>query len=128
MDKPAYRLLIIDDSMEILSLLNEFFTKSNFEVVPVSNGLDGLKLIESEAERFDLIITDIVIPDISGIGIISIAKKKHPNTPIIGITGWGEHPQALAAEAKADAIIEKPFDLDELNTIITDLIAKRQKS
>ena len=122
MDKP-YKLLIIDDNEEILNALYDFFSKKKYEVVSASDGLDGLKLLETEKKGFDLIITDLVMPNISGVGLISIIKKKYPDMPVIAITGWGEHPEALATEAQADRVLEKPFELSELDTLIRELLS-----
>lgn len=124
MDKPN-KLLVIDDDAEVLSTLNNFFRKKNYDVTSAANGLDALKLLESGTELFDLIITDLVMPDISGVAIISIVKKKFPDIPVIAITGWGEHPEALAAEANADLILEKPFELSYLEKKIIELIPKK---
>jgi DNA-binding NtrC family response regulator len=121
----TYRLLVIDDSQEILVALSKFFTKKNYEVVTAADGLDGLKLIKTDAKGFDLVITDLVMPDISGVGIISIIKEKYPETPVVAITGWGEHPEALAIEAQADHVLEKPFDLQELNQLVEGLISTK---
>ncbi len=122
MDNP-YRLLIIDDNKEILTALTDFLSKKKYDVVSASDGLDGLKLIETEQQGFDLIITDLVMPNISGVGLISIIKKKFPDLPVIAITGWGEHPEALATEAQANRVLEKPFDLSELDTLIRELLS-----
>jgi len=122
MDKP-YKLLVIDDNKEILNALYDFFSKKKYEVVSASDGLDGLKLLETDKQGFDLIITDLVMPNISGVGLISIIKKKYPDMPVIAITGWGEHPEALATEAQADRVLEKPFELSELDTLIRELLS-----
>ncbi len=119
------KLLIIDDSKLILTTFSKFFKKKNYSVTTASNGLDGLKLLENQNETFDLIITDIIIPNISGIGVISIIKKKYPNMPVIAITGWGEHPEALAVEAQADHVLEKPIQLSELDKIVTQLLSTK---
>ncbi len=118
-----YRLLIIDDNKEILTALTDFLSKKKYEVVSASDGLDGLKLLETEQQGFDLVITDLVMPNISGVGLISIIKKKFPDLPVIAITGWGEHPEALATEAQANRVLEKPFDLSELDTVIRELLS-----
>ena len=76
----------------------------------------------------DLIITDIVMPHISGIGVISIVKDKYPNIPVIAITGWGENPEMLAAEAQADRVMKKPFDLTKLDVLVKDLITDKNNS
>jgi DNA-binding response OmpR family regulator len=126
--KKPYRLLIIDDSEEILAALTDFFTGKKYTVFSASNGLDGLKLLETEKMGFDLIITDIVMPHISGIGVISIVKDKYPNIPVIAITGWGENPEMLAAEAQADRVMKKPFDLTKLDVLVKDLITDKNNS
>ena len=117
-----YRLLIIDDNKEILTALTDFLSKKKYDVVSASDGLDALKLLETEQQGFDLVITDLVMPNISGVGLISIIKKKFPDLPVIAITGWGEHPEALATEAQANRVLEKPFDLSELDTVIRELL------
>jgi DNA-binding response OmpR family regulator len=121
MKKPI-NILIIDDAEEVLNSLKRFFSKQNYNVTVAGNGLEGLKHLETEDARFDLIITDLVMPSISGVAIISIAKKKLPDTPIIAITGWGEHPEALAKEANADIVLEKPFKLPDLEKHVKELL------
>lgn len=124
-DNPSTRLLIIEDNEEVLRSLKKYFTKKNYEVVTASNGLDGLKAYEGDPSGFDLIITDLVMPNISGVAIISLVKKKSPQIPVIAITGWGEHPEALATEAQADLVLEKPIELDRMDRFIGDLLNKK---
>jgi DNA-binding response OmpR family regulator len=125
MGKP-YKLLIIDDSEEILSALSNYFTKKKYDVFSASNGLDGLKLLDEEGQNFDLVITDLVLPNISGVAVISIVKNRFPNMPVIAITGWGEHPEALAKEAHADLVMEKPFKLPDLEKAARELLERNQ--
>ena len=123
MDK-KYRLLIIDDSEETVAGLEHFFSKT-YKVFTAPDGLEGLKLFETEPEGFDLVITDLVMPYISGVGVISIIKKKYPGTPIIAVTGWGEQPGALATEAQANIVLEKPIELPELDKLVSELLEKK---
>jgi DNA-binding response OmpR family regulator len=125
MDK-KHRLLIIDDSKETVAGLKSFFSQ-NYDVLTAFNGLDGLKVFEQNEKNVDLVITDLVMPEISGVGVISIIKKKYPGTPVIAITGWGEHPGALATEADADMVLDKPFELAELDKHVRDLLAKKSR-
>ncbi|MGD8959143.1 MAG: response regulator [Desulfobacteraceae bacterium] len=117
------KLLIIDDNEEVLISLYNYFNEKNFQVDSAANGLDALKLIEAEQGRYDVIITDLIMPSISGVAVISIVKKKYPKIPVIAITGYGEHPEALATEAHADLVLEKPFELPDLDRIITDMLS-----
>ena len=70
-----YKMLVIDDSKETVAGLYHFFSRK-YEVVTAEDGLEGLKLFESEDAGFDIVITDLVMPYISGVGVISIIKKK----------------------------------------------------
>ena len=123
--KNPYRLLIIDDNEEILSSLHQYFSARKYDVVAISNGLDALKLLETGKEKFDIVITDIVLPNISGVGIISIIKKKSPDIPVIAMTGWGEHPETLAEEARADLILGKPIRFPDLFKSVTALLPEK---
>ena len=122
-EKP--RILVIDDSKETVAGLQSFFN-NKYIVLTAENGLDGLKHFEEDDNGIDLVITDLVMPDISGVGVISIVKKKYPGIPVIAITGWGEHPEALATEADADLVLEKPFELAELDKHVSDMLAKKK--
>ena len=119
-------ILIIDDNEEILSSLETFLNKKDYRVVAASNGLDGLKLYEATNGDFDLVITDLIMPNIGGVALISIFKERTPELPIIAITGYGEQPESLAREAMADVVMEKPFKLDELEASIKRLLKHKR--
>ena len=125
MEKPS-KLLLIDDDESVLANLCYFLSDKKYDVSSASDGLEGLKLLETEEQGFDLVITDLVMPNISGVGLIAIIKKKFPSLPVIAITGWGEHPETLATEAQADQILEKPFELSELDKVINQLISSKK--
>ena len=121
----TFKLLIIDDNKEILDALCEFLSKKKYDITSANNGLEGLKYLEKEEQGFDVVITDLIMPDISGVALISIIKKRFPDTLVIAITGWGEHPEALATEAEADHVMEKPFELSELEKSLKKLLSSK---
>jgi CheY-like chemotaxis protein len=116
------KLLVIDDNEEILISLNRYLSKKQYDVVSVNNGLDALKLLEASAGNFDLVITDLVMPNISGVAVTAIIKKQYPQIPVIAITGYGEQPEALAKEVHADLVMDKPFKLNILGDNIQNLL------
>jgi YesN/AraC family two-component response regulator len=116
------RVLLIDDSEITVDGLKSFLDKK-YEVSTACNGLEGLKVFEEYGRQPDLVITDLVMPLISGYGLIPILKEQSPQTPIIAMTGWGKHPSELATEAKADMIMMKPFDLEDLDRSVSKLLA-----
>jgi DNA-binding response OmpR family regulator len=125
MDNP-FKLLVIDDDEHILTNLCYFLKEKKYDVISAVDGLEGLKLFENDQQGFDLVITDIVMPQISGMGLISLIKNKSPDTPVIAITGWGEYPEAFAAESQADKVLSKPFELSELDKTINELISSKK--
>jgi len=122
----SLKILIIDDDENILDNLCHFLKIKNYDVTPASDGVEGLKLFENHPQGFDLVITDLLIPQLSGISLISIIKKRFPDTPIIAISGWGEYPGAFALECQADKLLSKPFDLSELDKAIGELISSKK--
>jgi DNA-binding response OmpR family regulator len=123
--KKKFRILLIDDNQEIIAGLLIFLGGKGYDVVTASDGLEGMKIIEADRKGFDLVITDVVMPYVSGVGIIAVIKQKRPQTPVIAITGMGEHPEKLAREASADVVLVKPFDLKDLKKHIEDLLSKQ---
>ena len=117
------KMLVIDDNKDIVDGLYRFFSQK-YKVYTASDGIEGLKLFEAKEDEIDIVITDLVMPYISGVGVISIIKKKYPSIPVIAITGWGEHPGALANEAEANVVIDKPFNLSDLERQVTELLSK----
>ena len=121
MKDKTHSLLIIDDDEHTLESMEKYFRMRGYVVTSAANGLDALKLMEHRSD-FDLIITDIVMPDVSGIAVISVAKKMLPDLPLIAITGWGEHPEGLASEANADVVVKKPVQLEALEKTALKLL------
>jgi DNA-binding response OmpR family regulator len=125
MDQPL-KILIIDDDEHILANLCHFLNSKKYDVTSASDGVEGLKIFENHPQGFDLVITDLLIPQLSGITLISIIKKKFPDTPVIAITGWGEYPGAYATESQADKVLSKPFEFSELDKAISELISSKK--
>ncbi|MFH2058045.1 MAG: response regulator [Pseudomonadota bacterium] len=117
------RLLIVDDNEDILSTFYEFFNSMGYEVKTAIDGFAALKVLRDKSNFFDCLITDLVMPNISGIGLISIVKKEYPHLKIIAMTGYGDQPGALASEAHADVVLFKPIDLFKIENTVSELLA-----
>ena len=116
------RLLIVDDNEDILSTFYEFFNSMGYEVKTAIDGFAALKILRDKSNFFDCLITDLVMPNISGVGLISIVKKEYPDLKIIAMTGYGDQPGALASEAEADIVLFKPIDLFKIENTVSELI------
>jgi len=118
--KRKMKLLIVDNDVDLMETLVDYLKRCDFDVTGSSSSLDALKLIRSQ--DFDLVITDIVMPDISGLGIISIVKNEIGHVPVIAMTGYGEKVEKLTKERKPDYYLEKPFSMEQLVKIINYLL------
>jgi CheY-like chemotaxis protein len=122
--KTLPKVLVIDDEEQVRTTLGFVLHDLGFTVLTAKNGREGLAL--AEAVRFDLVITDIVMPDIEGIETIMTLRRRRADLPIVAISGGGRSrgPDYLemAKGLGADATLAKPFGSDELK----DAIAKAQ--
>ena len=118
------QILLVDDSKETVDGLKSFL-EQKYEVFTACNGLECLRVLEENKKHPDLVITDLVMPLIDGVGVISLLKQQSPNTPIIAMTGWGKHPSELATESKADMVLMKPFDLEDLDQSVSRLLSEK---
>jgi DNA-binding NtrC family response regulator len=116
------RLLIVDDNEDILSTFYEFFNSMGYEVKTAVDGFAALKVLRDKSNFFDCLITDLVMPNISGVGLISIVKKEYPHLKIVAMTGYGDQPGALASEAEADVVLFKPIDLFKIENTVSKLL------
>lgn len=119
-----HRLLIIDDNKEIVRTL-KIILEQKYDVLTAYNGFDGLKALEEHENRIDLVISDLMMPELSGIGVISIVKKKYPGVPIIAITGWVDDTNDSGNKINADQLFKKPFDIVELERSISELLSDK---
>ncbi len=121
----AFRIIIAEDEEITLKHLVGILHGEGYEVWGTQNGLDALKKIEQE--YFDLLITDIKMPGMTGMELLPIVKSKYAEIEVIVITGFGTIGSAVEAVKKgAIDYITKPFDLDELIIKVRKIFDQRQ--
>ena len=124
MDDNKKRILVVEDDAEMRSLLKDFFEEDGFEIDSVSNGSEAFRKIAREP--FDLIITDIRMPGLTGLDILPGIRKLQPEAPIIVITAFGsEEVQQKAFERGATSYLEKPIHFHNLRTLIHEMFSKQ---
>lgn len=117
------KILVIDDEDFILQLSRDILTKINYDVKTISNGNEGIKLLENE--KFDLLLTDIKMPEINGLDVIRHVRTNNKEIPIIVITGHGTLDTAInALKLGAQGFILKPFTPVELRTAVAEALEK----
>ena len=109
--RPA-KILIIDDDVELNTLLVDYFTLEGFEASPAHTGTEGLEILEHK--QFDLIILDVMMPGISGVQTLQRIREKW-RTPVLMLTARGDPvDRILGLELGADDYVPKPCSPREL--------------
>ena len=119
-----HKILLIDDNEEIVRSLKAILGQK-YDVLTAYNGFDGLIVFKENEDSIDLVISDLVMPELSGVGVINFLKKKHPRIPIIAITGWIDDFEVTGSKVHADYFIKKPFDIFELEQSVAELLTDR---
>ena len=118
MEKEKGSLLILDDEEMIRDLLTETFTARGYTVDTAKDGKEAKKKIDDH--RYDLLITDLRLPDISGMDILTRVRKKFPEMGIIMITAYGSIKNAVnVMKEGAFYYIAKPFELEEIEIAVS---------
>jgi DNA-binding response OmpR family regulator len=122
------KILIVDDEQDIVESLKFVLEGCNYSCYCAYNGEDGLKLAREIVP--DLIILDVMMPRINGYKISRLLKfdKKYQNIPILMITARSqEEDKLIGEETGADEYITKPFDLDEVLSIVNKYLASEEE-
>jgi CheY-like chemotaxis protein len=116
------KILIVEDNPDTRDLLALLLTKQGYTVQTASDGKEGLKLIQ--ADRPDLVITDINMPHISGVELINLARRlpECATLPIIVMTAYGSGKASDALSAGADEAVKKPLDYEAFIDGINELL------
>jgi len=117
------RVLIIDDSFEVVNALTVFLETAGYEVKNTTNAFEGLDIF-ADFEP-DIVITDMLMPDMDGVEVIKAIRKAGSVIPIVAISGGGqktldsEYTLGLASAFGANASLSKPVDPVRLLEIIS---------
>ena len=117
-------ILIIDDEPQIRSMLKLMLERDGYEVAEASDGIEGIRIYRQNPA--DLIITDLIMPNKDGIGVILDLKKEFPNVKIIAMSGGGlNKPEGYLKGAKklgAACTLTKPIDRGEMLRAIKEVL------
>jgi DNA-binding NtrC family response regulator len=115
------RILIVDDDHAMRLALAESLESCGYDISAAENGSEALNLFSKR--KFDLVVTDMKMPEMSGIEVLQGVKKLSPDVPVILITAYGTVNTAVEAMKEGAAeFIMKPFSLDDLEAIVKNVL------
>ncbi len=124
------RILLIDDEPMVCELVETMLSAAGHAVVVAANGRIGLEQLETS--DIDLVLTDIIMPEVEGIEMVMTIRKRFPDKTIIAMSGGGRAGDmdflAAARELGASAILRKPFTIKALNDAISEALAAKRSS
>ena len=114
------KVLIVDDEQMIVELLTTLLSGLGHDVTGFVDPLKALEVFETG--EYDLVITDLGMPDVSGFELAKFVKEKDSSTKVVLITGWGaDYEKRDLSDRGVDGVLGKPFKLEELKKLIKEL-------
>ena len=119
------RILVIDDDEFIRSVLSRTLVQADHQVTLAEDGGKGVQLFKEG--NFDLVLTDLGMPGVSGWQVCRMIKEVSPRTPVGMITGWGdERNRSKMEEYGLDFFISKPFDLAQILNVVAEIMESKE--
>jgi PAS domain S-box-containing protein len=120
------RILLVDDEPSIVRMITQMLTRSGYEVIGKTSSASALNVFKKAPEQFDLVISDLTMPEISGDQLAQAIKKIRPGMPIILCTGHSNRmDENKAKELGIEAFIIKPFSRKNITEAISNVLAMR---
>jgi two-component system, cell cycle response regulator CpdR len=120
------RILVAEDEAPVREFVVRALEHAGHEVISVGDGQRAVETLITA--RFDLLVTDIVMPEMDGITLALKVSKDWPNMPILMMTGYAaERQRAHNLEALIHKVISKPFSLTELLEAVDEALGKGRK-
>ena len=119
------RILYIDNNWAVIEPVNQILNRLGYETVVTTWCSEAVKLVRSQPERFDLIITDMNMPDMDGFELSRTIKEIRPDIPILLCTGFASMvDREDMAAAGISEVIPKPFSIEDITTFIENALGQ----
>ena len=121
----TYKILLVDDDLLILQAISSSLEQEGYNVTTAANGEKAIELIKEN--NFDLILTDLVMEPVDGMGVLKKAKEINPESIVIILTGYGDLISAIEAlRLDADDYLLKPCESEEISFRISSCLEKME--
>ena len=112
-------ILLVDDEQQVRDALAKILKGGGYQVIAAPGGEDALRLFKDDEERVELVITDIVMPGMSGIALGKTLNDIAPKLPVLFITGFAD----MRLEGTHTALLQKPFSAQQLLGKVASMLA-----
>ena len=116
-------ILVVEDADYLLDVIGATLELAGHDVSLAGSGKEAVRLCQERA--IDLVITDLVMPDMGGLELIHSLRQSHPNLPVIAISGASNGRLKVATELGAVGTLEKPFTASDLLAMVDKILGKQ---
>jgi len=121
------KILIIDDDIQILDVMTSFLKRSNHDIHTAADGIQGIRQLETQ--EFDLVITDVIMPEQDGIGVLLWLLNQTKRPKVIAMSGGSAlldqtYLLNICKKLSADKILTKPIDFETLTHAVYDALVE----
>jgi two-component system cell cycle sensor histidine kinase/response regulator CckA len=102
-------ILLVEDHLDVRNVMHEMLARHGYTVLDVGSGEDALDLLQHHASPIDLLLTDIVMPRMSGRDLARQTLMRHPGMQVLYISGYADHPTVAQGLDAGLSLIQKPF-------------------
>jgi len=119
------KILIIDDDIQVLKVMTAFLERDHHEITTAMDGLQGIKQLENQ--QFDLIITDVIMPEQDGLGVLLWLMNQTNRPRVIAISGGSVSLDQnellyLCKKLRADRVLPKPVGFETLTRVVREVL------
>lgn len=124
---PGQNILVIDDEKHLCELLTDVLSRDEYQVQSANTGKQGLALLSAVETAFDMVFTDMKLPDMTGIQVLKEIKRHTPQTPVVMMTGFATKETAVEAmRLGAYDYIAKPFNIADISLVARRALERNQ--
>ena len=125
-DRP--QVLLVDDDETVRTAVGDMLRGAAYSVTLAGSGLEGIAKVREREGAYDLVITDLGMPDVPGWEVVEAVKQVDATTPVVILSGFDRaRATRRARELGVDLVISKPFDIQEFLTTVRGLLAGRKR-
>jgi two-component system cell cycle sensor histidine kinase/response regulator CckA len=115
-------ILLVEDEPGVRAFVSKALRRFGYHVIEAESGEAALQAISSDESHFDLLMTDVVLPGIDGVELATLLRQRHPNLPVLCMSGYSEKfVQTTTSEARLP-FLEKPFSPQTLLNTVRQLL------
>src|SRR5246127_4164799 len=123
---PSDRILVVDDEEPIREIVSSMLSFANYQTRQASSGREALALLDT-GEQFELMLSDLMMAELDGIGLLERTKEKYPDMPVVMVTAVHDISVALAAIRNgAYDYLLKPFEREQLLATVSRALENRR--